>query len=173
MAKAEGRFYSYVFDVVVAFAIVILLFNFGNYFSVSFPVTGISMTPAIVSGDLALVQPVNISTVKVGDVIVYRDGGIDVIHRVVSIGDEGGTVVLVVKGDNNPAPDPVHPTSDLLVGKVVFVVKYFGHLVTYPFNYLLAVLLVSLLAVDYMGSAKAKAPSRPAQPPVSPPAGAP
>jgi signal peptidase I len=152
MPSGHGRAYSIIFDAVVVFALVVLLANFGNYFSVVFPVDGISMRPTIVSGDLAIVEPVNISTIHVGDIVVYKDGFIDVIHRVVHIQGSGASEVLTVKGDNNPIPDAVPVTSDLLVGKVVVVILYIGTFVEQPFNYVLAFVLICMLAVDFFES---------------------
>jgi signal peptidase I len=169
MPTRRSRTYSYIFDAVVVFAVVVLLANFGNYYSVVFPVLGISMQPTIVEGDLAIVQPVNISTIHVGDIVVYRDGPIDVIHRVVEIEGTGSSIVLTVKGDNNGFPDPASVTSAILVGRVEAVVLYLGTFVTQPYNYILAVLLISLLAVDYMeserpGTKAGGTPSSPSQP---------
>jgi signal peptidase I len=158
MPAGRSKAYSYVFDAVVVFAVVVLLANFGNYFSVAFPVEGISMQPTIVNGDLALVQPVSITSIHVGDIVVYKDGPIDVIHRVVKIEGTGADTVLTVKGDNNAYPDPVPVTKDLLIGRVVAVVIYLGTFVTEPFNYLLAIVLVCLLVVDYFEAEKAGEP---------------
>ncbi|HVP24191.1 MAG TPA: signal peptidase I [Conexivisphaerales archaeon] len=163
MPGGRGKAYSYVFDIVVVFAVVVLLCNFGNYFQVVFPVQGISMRPTIVDGDLAIVQPVNVSTLHVGDIVVYRDGLIDVIHRVIRIQGNGTGTVLTVKGDNNPMPDPVPVTQQILVGKVDAVVLYLGTFVTQPFNYLLAFVLICLLVVDYLEA------DRKGGAPVSPP----
>jgi signal peptidase I len=170
MPTGRSRTYSYVFDAVVVFAVIVLLANFGNYFSVVFPVQGISMQPTIVEGDLAIVQPVNISTVHIGDIVVYRDGPIDVIHRVVKIEGTGSNIVLTVKGDNNPFPDSAAVTSSVLVGRVEVIVLYLGNFVTQPFNYILAVLLISLLAVDYIESERpgSRPPASSSAPPSRP-----
>jgi signal peptidase I len=161
MPSGHSKGYSYVFDAVVVFAVVVLLANFGNYFSVVFPVDGISMRPTIVAGDLAIIQPVNISTIHVGDIVVYKDGLIDVIHRVIKIQGSGASTVLTVKGDNNAVPDGVPVTSNLLVGRVVAVVLYLGTFVEQPYNYVLAFVLICLLAVDFLESEtrKEEAPS--------------
>jgi signal peptidase len=151
---------SYVFNAVVVCAVVVLLANLGNHFSVVFPVEGHSMDPTIVQGDLAIIQPVSIATIRVGDMIVYKDGSIDVIHRVIRIQGSGTNEALTVKGDNNNFPDPVHVTGDLLVGKVDAVVLYLGNFVEQPYNYLLAVILICLLVADYIETERAKPSSR-------------
>ncbi len=139
----------YVFGLVVVLAAAVLFVNVGNYLSFAFPVSGYSMRPAIVGGDLALVQPVSISTVHVGDVVVYRDGAKYVIHRVVEIDGSADGMYLIVKGDNNSFSDPAHVTATLLVGRVDVVVHYLGDLVTWPYNYVLAIVLICLLLADY------------------------
>jgi len=157
MNESERRAYSVAFNVVVTFAVIILAFNLGNYLQLSFPVMGSSMLPAIHTGDLALVQPVqDASLIHVGDVVVYRAGGINVIHRVVKVQAVGGDTVLTVKGDNNRYADPVPVTSNLLVGKVVTVVQYLGTFVQPPYNYVVAFVLIVLLVVDYMDAGRAR-----------------
>ena len=93
-------------------------------------VSGTSMLPTLEGGDLVVVQPVSISDVKVGDIIVYNDlcstGGESVIHRVVGF-QSGG---LITKGDNNRGTDQTSGIADgpitqqCLVGRVVFVIPY-------------------------------------------------
>jgi signal peptidase I len=93
-------------------------------------VDGTSMLPTLQSGDLVVVQSVQFSDIKVGDIIVYNGicstGGESVIHRVVMVEGAG----LITRGDNNPGTDQalqiaVGPiTSQCVVGKVVFVIPY-------------------------------------------------
>ena len=116
-------------------------------------------TERFLEGDLAIVMPVDISTLHIGDVLVYHNGGIDVIHRVISIQQTGGQIVVTVKGDNNRYPDPAMITSSTLVGKVVSVIFFMGYLVQKPFNYIIAVALILLLMIDYVdGLKRSKAP---------------
>ena len=91
--------------------------RFGGSSSFVF-VAGPSMEPTLHSEDLVIAK--KRSEVHVGDVIVYRvsDGparGRLIVHRV--IGGDPSTG-LTTKGDNNPTPDPYHPTSKDVVGKV-------------------------------------------------------
>ena len=68
------------------------------------PVLSGSMRPGIQPGDLAVVQPVRVSKLRVGDVIAYLPPGrtTPVMHRIVSINAHG----MVTKGDANPVADP-------------------------------------------------------------------
>lgn len=63
---------------------------------------GHSMEPTYESGALLLAQRVDPTTVQVGDVISFEDGGDRVVHRVVSV----QSPYAVTKGDNNPVIDP-------------------------------------------------------------------
>jgi signal peptidase I len=152
MAVLARRTYHIAYDAAVIFSVIIIAFNLGNYAHLCFPVNGISMEPAIWNGDLAVVEPVGISSVRVGDMVVYHAGGIDIIHRVVAVQNVEGTVALTVKGDNNPRPDGGLVTSFSLVGKVVLIIKYLGFPMDLPspYNYVLPLILVCLLAADYL-----------------------
>lgn len=108
-----------------------------------------SMLPTLEPGDLVVIQGGPLSSLKVGDIIVYdppcSTTGVSVIHRVIQF--EGGGVVT--RGDNNGYTDlagglsdgPV--TQDCIEGKVVFVVPYVELLASLPdgANYILAALI--------------------------------
>jgi len=122
------------------------------------------MLPTLEQGDLVMVQNVPMSSIHVGDIIVY-DGACSglfyggqpepVIHRVVNITSLG----LITKGDNgltNPITDqaagiarsPI--TQSCIQGKVMFVIPYVERLAALPddLNYLFALMIV-FAAVAY------------------------
>jgi signal peptidase I len=80
-------------------------------------VSGVSMQPTLVTGDLVVLQAAD--EYDVGDVIAFHipdgepGGGNLVIHRII-----GGSAAegFVVKGDNKPAPDDWRPTPDAIEG---------------------------------------------------------
>lgn len=88
-----------------------------SYISVS----GISMTPTMHTGDLALVE--RRSNYHVGDIVTYRvpagrlGAGTQIIHRIVGGDPQTG---FIMKGDHNGWNDMWHPTQKDLVGKVWF-----------------------------------------------------
>ena len=126
-------------------------------------VDGFSMLPTLEGGDLVVIQGVSLSSVHVGDIIVYNSlcstGGESVVHRVVAITSSG----LITEGDNNPGPDqslgiasrPI--TQQCLEGKVIFVIPYVELLAYYIdanglpqwFNYIpsLVILLIVLASI--------------------------
>jgi signal peptidase I len=104
-------------------------------------VGGVSMFPTLRDGDVVVIQPVELNSVSVGDIIVYgppcSSSGDDIIHRVVQIRTDG----LITQGDNrgtNPYTDqrsgiayrPI--TQQCLIGKVLFVVPYLDIIATLP-----------------------------------------
>lgn len=73
-------------------------------------------------GDVLVVDGVDTSELKAGDVIVYDIQGqsTPIVHRIVKInGNE-----ITTKGDHNPSYDPWKPTK--IHGKAVFVIPFLG-----------------------------------------------
>ena len=68
-----------------------------------------SMDPLIDDGTQAIqIVPLRPEEIKVGDIVSYDSGKYGVIiHRVIQIGQDEQGWYAIVKGDNNPAPDPV------------------------------------------------------------------
>jgi len=77
-------------------------------------VVGHSMDGTYATGDLVVTRRQD--SYQRGDIIAFtiNDHGNQVIHRI--IGGDGRTG-YVTQGDNNPYPDPWHPTDDQVVGK--------------------------------------------------------
>jgi signal peptidase I len=75
-------------------------------------VSGHSMDGTYKTGDLILTR--SHDTYAKGDIIVYDAGPGQVIHRI--IGGNGATG-YTTQGDNNPDPDPWHPTDADVVGQ--------------------------------------------------------
>lgn len=88
-----------------------------------------SMAPTMPTGTAAIAVPVAGTDITVGDVVmVARDGGLPVTHRVMSVdpdpGVEGG-VVLALRGDANDVNDPAMYNVTEAV-KIVFPVPGLG-----------------------------------------------
>jgi signal peptidase len=99
------------------------------------------MIPLLRQGDIVFIVKAKPEEIKIGEVIVFRGrGGELIIHRVVDIVSMNNTYYYVTKGDNNPGPDVWHFGNkpgipfDRVVGKVVgindFVLKipYIGEI---------------------------------------------
>lgn len=62
-----------------------------------------SMSPLIQRGDLVILQPKNNSKPSIGDIVQYRKGNQNLLHRIVDIAH----TKYRTKGDANPSSDPV------------------------------------------------------------------
>jgi signal peptidase I len=87
-------------------------------YRVRFRADGWSMRPAIRDGETVTIEPVLPSSVKEGDIVLLRQNGRPLVHRVVHVGMENGEVVeFIVRGDAKRACDaPVKP--DDVLGRV-------------------------------------------------------
>src|SRR3989344_2188940 len=67
-----------------------------------------SMVPFLDKGSNALqIQPESPDDIQLGDIISYQYGDSVIIHRVIEINEDEQGRYYIVKGDNNPEPDPV------------------------------------------------------------------
>jgi signal peptidase len=88
-------------------------------------VSGVSMEPALVVGDLVITRDVAADDVQVGDVIRFRLGESYVLHRVIEVQEERGMLQFVTQGDaNNVADSPV--VASQVEGVVVLTIPYLG-----------------------------------------------
>lgn len=79
-----------------------------------------SMEPVIKQGDSVIFKDASYSSLKVGDIIVYKSAtgetkGLYILHRIVDSSADG----FIMKGDNNTSVDPEVVTSDMYMGKYV------------------------------------------------------
>ena len=110
---------------VIAIGIGVLVVVAGLHFQV---VTSGSMRPTASPGDLAVTRAVPVSSLKVGDVIVFYPPGVTaepVMHRIVSL-DKG---VIKTRGDANNVDDPWQVTlTGTTAYRLVAVVPFIGWL---------------------------------------------
>ena len=124
------------------------------------PVTVLSgsMRPAFSPGDMVIVTPEPIGSVRVGQIISYRipvgDHHVQS-HRVIQVVRHGGEVAVRTKGDANTAPDPwtatLHGTTAWRVRAVLpklgWAVFWLRTPLLHELTVFLAPLLLALLAV--------------------------
>ncbi|MEM0118403.1 MAG: signal peptidase I [Conexivisphaerales archaeon] len=159
---AKRRIVSLLLNIAIAFSVIIVGISVLNDVNVALPVVGISMLPAIHTGDLAIVVPTSVSSLHVGDIVVYRFEGTLIIHRVIAVYDNANPPYVIVKGDNNPIPDqnitgPRQITNSLLVGKVVMLIEGMGIFTDTATKYLFSGALIILILLDYYLSSKPQA----------------
>jgi signal peptidase I len=105
----------------------------------------------------SLIQPgdVDPEAIRVGDVVTVKgDNGVLVTHRVVRIAELPAGPHLELRGDANPAPDPVLVPADAVQGRVDLVVPLAGFVVamlaTLPGLLSIASLLAAMLVATWI-----------------------
>jgi len=121
------------------------------------PVSSGSMIPTLNVGDLIIVRGADPNSVTVGSIIVFhspRDRDMLIVHRVVGINNQQGTLYFETKGDNNPTKDSWSPYPGVpqshLVGIVIGRVAYLGYVILAlkePLGMTAIVLLTALVIV--------------------------
>lgn len=141
-------------------------------FKTNHPITvvnGHSMLPTLNHGDIVILKGVSIEELiedfKEGkkDIIVYKaKSGRYIIHRIYDLkyDKDGKFLGFIVKGDNNPVPDPELVTSEKVVGKVIgrlfpylgIVIIFAGSLVGHVIILAIIIFLVVLVLLDELKS---------------------
>jgi len=118
-----------------------------------------SMIPTLNVGDIILVRGVDASTITVGTIIIFHspyDYQMPIVHRVMSISNDAGTLYFQTKGDNNPGPDGWSVPAQNLMGIYVAKLPYVGLIsleLRGPLGATLIILLVALIiAIEYSES---------------------
>lgn len=114
-----------------------------------------SMEPALHVGAVAVVQPVKVEALQVGDIVTYRTSANPdelVTHRVVDVQtDSQGQTVLTTKGDANGTADSVPVQSGAVLGRVVYNVPAIGYVADFSKSMLGRILLLVLPALLLIG----------------------
>lgn len=108
-----------------ALAVTALFFNTGLLGVTPTLISGVSMHPTMKTGDVAISIRTAAARIQVGDIVRFRTGEADVLHRVVEI--QGGSYepVFITRGDSNNVNDPPLAASDV-EGKVIMVIPQLG-----------------------------------------------
>lgn len=117
-------------------------------------VYGGSMEPAMKTGSLVVIQPVEPEGIKMGDIITYRadrDSRMATSHRVIEIVPSEDSLTFHTKGDANEDADLRPVVADELVGKVAFHVPYVGYSADFARTRLGMILLICLPAAAIVG----------------------
>lgn len=109
-------------------------------------VSGHSMDGTYRTGDLIVTREQ--ASYQVGDIVTFRvgDGG-QVIHRII---DGNGHDGYVLQGDNNPDPDPWHPTDEDVVGRSWVRLAGAAWILDLPRNPIFAGSAAGILAILYL-----------------------
>lgn len=107
-----------------------------------------SMEPTIKKGDLVITKEIEISKLKIGDIIVFydKDNDIRITHRIANISDINGNITLITKGDKNKNYDAQIVTNDNLESKYLFKLSYVGNILLFFSTKIGFVTLILILA---------------------------
>jgi signal peptidase len=119
-----------------------------------------SMIPVLNVGDIIIVRGVDPRTVTVGTIIIFHSPyDMPIVHRVVNIDTNNGSIYFETKGDNNGVQDGWRVPAANLMGVYVMKIPYIGLIsleLRGPLGVTVIVLLVALIiAVEYNESKSA------------------
>jgi signal peptidase len=122
-----------------------------------------SMVPVLNVGDIIVVQGVDPQTVTVGTIIIFHspyEYDMPIVHRVIAVHNDGGTLFFETKGDHNSIQDGWRVPAENLMGVYVMKVPYIGLIsleLRGPLGVTLIILLIALIIfVEYSESKSGK-----------------
>ena len=98
--------------------VILLLIAFRTRYQLGYIQSG-SMRPTLEIGSIVVVDKDAYKETEpvVGDIIMYRAGGMEVVHRVEK--NDSAHKYVITKGDNNSSEDPAPVSMEEIGGKVV------------------------------------------------------
>ena len=121
-----------------------------------------SMVPVLNVGDIIIVRGVDPQAITVGTIIIFHspyEYDMPIVHRVVAVVNDGGSLFFQTKGDHNEIQDGWKVPAENLIGVYVVKIPYIGLIsleLRGPLGVTLIILLVALIiAVEYNESKSA------------------
>jgi signal peptidase len=115
-----------------------------------------SMVPVLNVGDIIIVRGVDPHAITVGTIIIFHspyEYDMPIVHRVVAVLNDGGSLFFETKGDHNEIQDGWKVPAENLIGVYVVKIPYIGLIsleLRGPLGVTLIILLVALIiAVEY------------------------
>lgn len=123
--------------VVPILSVVAIYFGLPVILSTETPLVAVasgSMSPALETGDLVIIQGTPANSTQVGDIIVFDSpSGTQTIHRVTRIQTlQNGTIQFKTKGDANPDEDLYWTLEENVHGQVLHRIPYIGWIALDP-----------------------------------------
>lgn len=144
-----------------ASALILILIVSGTLFMIISPFFGWknevvlsgSMEPALHTGSVVGVEPINPEDIRAGDIVMYSspDKTTLITHRVAEIKNSPG-LQFITKGDANKNPDIMPVQPDQIVGIVAFTIPFVGYLTLFVRTPLGFILIFLVPAVILIGS---------------------
>lgn len=128
-------------------------------------ISGSSMTPTVLPGDVVLIKREHINDITIHDIIAFvsvNDGNSQqndekktVVHRVVNITtDEYNRVFLITRGDFNFNNDDELVTESNYIGKMYFVIPKVGNAITLVKNPIVFAIIGIVIVLIYLYDTK-------------------
>jgi len=121
-----------------------------------------SMVPVLNVGDIIIVRGADPQAITVGTIIIFHspyEYDMPIVHRVVAVVNDGGSLFFQTKGDHNEIQDGWKVPAENLIGVYVVKIPYIGLIsleLRGPLGVTLIILLVALIiAVEYNESKSA------------------
>ena len=89
-----------------------------------------SMVPTFSRGAVVIsvdIKEKDLHKLKVGDILHYKSENGDVIHRIIDIKEDNGTLTFRTQGDNNGSPDTNWVEPQQIIGYVKIYIPYAGY----------------------------------------------
>lgn len=86
-----------------------------------------SMTGTLNKGDIAFIEKFNGQELEIGDIIVFKRGKINIVHRITQVGIFNDEYVYITKGDKNKVEDNGYVYQKDIQGIVLYRIKYIGY----------------------------------------------
>ena len=116
-----------VYSIIITILIIVIMLYSAKFNLFTVVIGSESMKPRLNIGDIVLVQKINPSSLKKGDILVFKHDRRTVIHRIVEIKNNNNESLFYTKGDANKDPDNYGITVDDVVGKARMTIKYLGY----------------------------------------------
>ena len=124
---AKGSFRKVIFTITSFLTLCLIVLISGLFKYKIIAIASGSMEPIYYRGDAVVFEKMNAKDIKKGDILVFKNNGVVITHRVMDIIKKGKDIFFKTKGDNNESYDTDYVSSNNVLGKVKFVVKYIGY----------------------------------------------
>ena len=125
--KQKSKTLALIFPIMIVVVLVYLTSGYFHYHAIA--VASGSMTPAILKGDVVIIEKTegHFEEVKEGQVIAYKKDNIIVVHRLKTKIKVGNEYFFYSKGDANDFVDNYKITEDMMIGVVNVRIPFIGY----------------------------------------------
>ena len=117
---------------IVTFGVVLAIFVSGFFGIQRYLVVSGSMEPNLYAGDIVFVNTnIDFEDVEIGDVIIFKHRGINIIHRVIETTTINEKTYFKTKGDANKFDDGFVVSTENFSGKALFHIDKIGYAVDF------------------------------------------